>query len=393
MSDILTVSEYIEIVNETLVATMQPGSFEIEGEVSSFGISGGQWVRFDLKDGDAVVNCFLTAWQLKEQIEDGMRIAVTGYGKLYPKYGKFSFVVQSIRLSGEGSLRRAFEMLQKKLQHEGLFAVERKRVFPRFPMRVALITSREAAAYTDFLRVAGARWPAAEIIHCNVGVQGKQAPAEVIAALEDAGSRPGEFDAIVLTRGGGSLEDLHVFNMEEVARAIYGSLVPVICGVGHERDVTIADMVADVRAATPSNAAELLFPDSVSVIAEIQHLVGEQEHKIMARIAGEQTRIQRVTFVVDRWLSSLKEHLSGQGHALAMQGNVIEQRISRAKEAVVSSVRLLESLHPHRILKRGYSYTKAADGSIIGAAHELASGQAVTQVYFDGEAQMIVRDI
>lgn len=384
----LSVSQFVELVNETLSATLPSGAFEIEGEVSSFGISGGQWVRFDLKDGDSVVNCFLAVWQLKEQLADGMKIAVTGVGKLYPKYGKFSFVVQSIRLSGEGSLRRAFELLKKKLEIEGLFDAARKRSLPRFPGRVALITSRDAAAYTDFLRVSGARWPAAEIVHYHVGVQGENAAAQVVAAIRDAGEQPDEFDVIVVTRGGGSLEDLHVFNTEEVARAVFASRVPVVSGVGHERDVTIIDLVADVRAATPSNAAELVFPDAADVLGEIRHMVGSETHALEVRIARERTRVLHVTYAVDQWLRSLRDRLANFERNISLRRDSFEQRIATFRNSVEQSVRLLRSLHPEHVLQRGYSYTKGKDGSIIASAAGLRAAGGGVQVYHDGEVSI-----
>ncbi len=381
----LSVSQFVELINETLAVTTPSGAFEIEGEVSSFAISGGQWVRFDLKDGAAVVNCFLTVWQLKEQLADGMKIAVTGVGKLYPKYGKFSFVVQSIRLSGEGSLRRSFDLLKKKLEIEGLFDSARKRSLPRFPSRVALITSREAAAYTDFLRVAGTRWPAAEITHYHVGVQGDAAVAEVVAALEHAGARTMEFDVIIVTRGGGSLEDLHVFNTEAVARACYASRVPVVSGVGHERDVTIIDLVADIRAATPSNAAELVFPDRDDVARGIRHVVAQYAYAIDARLSRERAHTAHITYAAERWLRSIKERINGTHRQLLMRRDLLEQKIRRVHESVDHAARMIRSLDPKRLLTRGYSYTQAKDGTIIASAAALRAAGSARQIYYDGD--------
>lgn len=381
----LTVSEFVELFNDTIVRALPAGTFEIEGEVTSFGISGGQWVRFDLKDGDALVNCFLTVWQLKEELADGMKIAVTGVGKLYPKYGKFSFVVQSIRLSGEGSLKRAFELLKKKLEGEGLFDADRKRALPRFPKRIALITSRDAAAYTDFLRVSSARWPAAEIVHYHVGVQGESAIEEVSAAIKDAGSRPDDFDVVVVTRGGGSMEDLHVFNTESVARAVFASRVPVVSGVGHERDVTIIDLVADVRAATPSNAAELIFPDSEEILGVIRHLRDVQSRALEVHISRERARTAHITYVVDRWMRSLSDRVANTQRQLSLRRDGLEQKITKYRESVDHSIRMMRSLHPEHLLRRGYSYTRAKDGSIISSAAQLREKKEGTQVYHDGE--------
>lgn len=385
---VLSVSQFVDAVNDVLVTGLPPGTFEIEGEVSSFNISGGQWVRFDLKDGDAVVNCFLTVWQLKEQLTDGMRIAVTGYGKVYPKFGKFSFNVQSIRLSGEGSLKRAFELLKKKLETEGLFDADRKRALPEFPRRIALVTSRDAAAYTDFLRVSSLRWPAAEICHFHVGVQGASAAAEVVAAIVEAGSQPDEFDVLVVTRGGGSMEDLHVFNTEEVARAVFASRVPVVSAIGHERDITIIDMVADVRAATPSNAAEIIFPDHEEVLGQIRHMVSQQSRCLEVHIARERARTAHITYVVDRWMRSLADRLTASQRQLLLQRDTLEQRVLRMKEAVECSVRIMKNMHPREILKRGYSYTRGPDGAVVASVAALRAHGQATQVYHDGEIQI-----
>ncbi len=365
--------------------TWPVGSFEVEGEVASYGVSQGQWVRFDLKDGEALVNCFMPIWQLKEQLADGMKIAVTGTGRLYPKYGKFSLNVSAIRLSGEGSLKRAFEMLKKKLETEGLFDLARKRALPEFPKCVALITSEGAAAFTDFLRVSSLRWPATEIVHCNVGVQGDRAVGEVVAALEAAGQRPDLFDVIVVTRGGGSMEDLHVFNTEAVARAIFSSRVPVVSAIGHERDITIADFVADVRAATPSNAAEIIFPDAAEVRAKITQLATLSGRGIDAVLARQRGRVMEATHLADRWLGQLQRSVSTSTEKLTLQLHAYHDMIRAKIQLVASETRVLQSLHPQMLLKRGYSYSKAADGSVISRAAAIKSGQKITQVYFDGD--------
>src|SRR3989338_2482466 len=381
----LSVSQYVAVVNDLLVSGMPPGTFEIDGEVSSYSVSANKWVRFDLKDGDALVGCFASVWQLNEQIADGMKIAVIGYGSIYARFGKFTLNIQSVRLSGEGSLKRAFELLKKKLEVEGLFDSARKRALPQFPARVALVTSRDAAAFTDFLRVSSTRWPAAEIFHMHVGVQGDAAVADVVSAITSVGSQPDQFDLMVVTRGGGSLEDLHVFNTEAVARACFASRIPVVSAIGHERDVTILDLVADVRAATQSNAAEIIFPDQDEIKALIRQMAITQTRAVDRRIAYERARTALITRAADQWIGSLTQKTQFARQRLVAHGERLTQRVTSRRESVVSAVRLLKSLHPQEILKRGYSYTRAADGAIIGTAAALRTRKHATQVYHDGE--------
>ena len=214
-------------------------------------------MRFTLKDKESNVRCFMTVWDLKAEIEDGMMVKVSGRPTLTQKWG-FSFNLKSVQPAGEGALRRAFVLLQKKLTAEGVFSIERKRSLPRFPQHIALITSREAAAYSDFIKVLNARVGGLKISFIHTQVQGEKAPQQIIEALEAANTGLTDLDVIVLARGGGSLEDLQAFNDEMVVRAVAASRTPTIVGVGHERDVTLAELAADVRASTPSNAAELL---------------------------------------------------------------------------------------------------------------------------------------
>lgn len=379
-----SVSQFLLVLNESLAAIAPAGSFEVEGEVSSFGISQNKWVRFDLKDADGLINCFMSKWRLSEQITDGMKIAVTGYAKVYQKYGKLSLTVESVRLSGEGSLKRAFELLQKKLSSEGLFDAARKRRLPAFPEYIILVTSQDAAAYTDILRVARSRWPLARITLCNTSVQGADAPAHIVRALAEAQSlKP---DVIILTRGGGSLEDLHPFNTEEVARAIFASTIPVVSAVGHERDVTIADLVADVRAATPSNAAEMVCPDALAVAADLQHITRQLENAMSTHGTRASQRIASCTASIDRWFAVLRE----RALRLIMRVTARDQQLQRDTEhwrlRINDTISHLRALHPNAILRRGFSYTTNKEGRIISRAAQLTVGAEVIQVYSDGRA-------
>jgi exodeoxyribonuclease VII large subunit len=266
---IISVTEFVSIINETL-AFAYP-QVTIEGEVSSFKVNQGKFVFFDLKDEANVLSCFMMVHQLKMPIEDGMKVRVTGTPKV-TKFSKFSLTVRAVELAGEGELRRAMELLKKKLEGEGLFDQARKRPIPKFPVRLGLITSGASAAYADFIKILNARWSGVEVLLADVSVQGAAAPDQIVGALEYFNTLRDPVDVLVLIRGGGSLEDLAAFSTEPVARAVAASRTPIIVGVGHEVDFSLADYAADLRAATPTDAARLVVPDRHETEARVEHL-------------------------------------------------------------------------------------------------------------------------
>jgi len=260
-----SVTEFVGFLNAALNEAVFPDGVAIEGEVAEYRVSQGKWIWFLLKDNSSVLPCFGTVWKLRQPLEDGLQVRIYGQPKVHERSGKFSVVVDRVEPVGEGALKRAYELLRKTLEREGLFDPVRKRLLPKFPRRIGLVASRESAAYSDFLRILGNRWSDTEVNSVHVQVQGKDAVDDIVSALSFFSAHPELADVLVLTRGGGSLEDLQAFNSEEVARAVFSSKVPVVVGVGHERDETLVDFVADVRASTPSNAAEIVVPDRIEV--------------------------------------------------------------------------------------------------------------------------------
>ncbi|HRQ86941.1 MAG TPA: exodeoxyribonuclease VII large subunit, partial [Candidatus Saccharibacteria bacterium] len=238
-----SVSDFIAITNQVL-DTAYP-VVEIEGEVASFKTNQGKYVFFDLKDDQASVGCFMMLWQLRQPIEDGMKVIITGVPKL-TQWGKFSITVRAIRPSGEGAIKKSFEILKKKLENEGLFAAERKRAIPTIPERIGVISSPEAAGYIDFVTILNDRWGGVIVDVAAVPVQGAGAADKIMRAIEYFNTRDTLPDVLVIVRGGGSADDLAVFNDEPLVRAIAASRVPTMVGVGHEVDVTLADLAADV---------------------------------------------------------------------------------------------------------------------------------------------------
>jgi exodeoxyribonuclease VII large subunit len=396
---IYEVTEYLQYLNETLRAIADQTRVAIEGEVSSFSIAQGKWVRFDLKDLNGLVNCFLTTYQLKVPLEDGMKIRVYGYPKVYERYGKFSITVQRIELVGEGALRRAFELLKQQLERDGWFSEARKRPLPRFPERIGLITSREAAACGDFLRILGNRWGGVQILLAHVQVQGEPSVKQIVAAFRsmNALSRPPE--VIVLTRGGGSLEDLAAFNSLEVARAIFSSRIPVVVGVGHERDETIADYVADVRASTPTNAAELVVPDRREMLyaislsatrlsAALAHALRERKQRLAHARSRLEAYVRRslstVELLTTKFQAATRAYQTAVRFRMHEVGRVTDVLIGRMlhgchawQERVVQQQRFLKSLDPKAVLARGYAMVCDTKRHIVRDAAAVDAGASL----------------
>src|SRR3989344_3613184 len=387
MARVFTVSEFIDHIN-ALVAT---DVHAVEGEISGFNLSQGRWVFFDLKDEkvESKVGCFMMAFKLKTPLEDGMKVRVIGTPKVHEKSGQFRITVEQVELVGEGALKRAFELLKKKLAGEGLFADERKRPIPRFPERIGVIASRESAAFGDFKRILGNRWGGVTIQLAHVQVQGARAIQDIVGAFkyfQIAKSRP---DVLVLIRGGGSLEDLQAFNSEEVAYVIFGSKIPVVVGVGHERDESIADYVADLRASAPSKAAELVVPDRREVVSSIEYMTRNIRGTLVSEIA-------RMKSVVDQAVLHLDRHLRAEVHradALAVRlVSASSAWVARIRERLEGTVRMLKSLDPRAVLRRGYSITQFPNGKILRTANvsvgtEIQTILAVGQVRSKGVGQ------
>lgn len=409
---IYEVSEYIQQLNETLRAIADQTRVAIEGEVSSFSIAQEKWVRFDLKDANGLVNCFLTTFQLKVPLENGMKIRVYGYPKVYERYGKFSINVQRIELVGEGALRRAFELLKQKLERDGWFAAERKRPLPRFPERIGLITSREAAACGDFLRILRNRWGGVRVLLTHVQVQGEPSVRQIVAAFHTLQALAQPPEVIVLTRGGGSLEDLAAFNSVEVARAIFSSRIPVVVGVGHERDETIADYVSDVRASTPTNAAELVVPDRRELLyavslsttrmsAALTHAVREQQQRLAhARVRLEayvRRSVAAIQVLTTRFQTAARAyHTAIAAHVRLVDRSVVSLivHIGRRQrawgECVAQQQRLLHTMDPQAVLRRGYAIVFDARHHVVRDPKAVDVGASLTVHLHKGTVPVVV---
>ncbi len=374
---VLHVGDYLALLNEVLHDRVPSNEILIEGEVSDYRVAQQKWVSFDLKDekAEAVLKCFATVWQIGTPIEDGMRVHVKGFPKMYERFGTLKLNVQSIEPIGEGALKRAYDLLKKKLEAEGLFDVSRKRSLPRFPKKIGLITSRDAAAYGDFLRIVNNRWGGIEIEHAHVHVQGREAVGEILGAFRHFNMLPTEErpNAIVLTRGGGGLEDLHAFNDEQVARAVYQSIIPVVVAVGHERDESLADYVADIRASTPSNAAERVVPSRADVKYEIDMMLQHNEQQLQFVMDEYRTAAEKIATRVGHILERERERLSAIRTRLH---DHVEGWLPSLRESVESSARVLRQVDPTRVLARGYAIVRIG-GDVIRDASSLAIGREI----------------
>ena len=356
--EVLTVSEFNALLNQTL--SFAYPAVVIEGEVSSFKINQGKWVFFDLKDSESTVSCFMTKYQLDTALEDGMLVRVVAQPNL-TKWGKFSLTVRSVELSGEGAVKRAFELLKAQFEKEGLFAADRKRSLPQYPARIALITSAQAAAFNDFVTVLRDRWSGLVVEQAQVQVQGVEAPNQVCRAIEYFNTRADQYDVLVIIRGGGSAEDLQAFNSEDVVRAVYGAKLPTIVGIGHEDDVTLAELAADVRAATPTDAARRIVPDKNQLIQWLDQVEGSLFERVQRRVATALRQVGQFEHAFVQLYHGLVARVTNIEHGMDRS---LDQLIAQSKANFTSLNSLLRTLDPRAILARGYAIA-TSDGVVI----------------------------
>lgn len=380
MQRTLSVSEFIAVVNQLVGG--EP--VLVEGEISEFKLSHKKWVFFKLKDQEqeAVVECFMMAHQLAQPLEDGLLVRVTGRAGVHLRSGRFRITVYAIEPVGEGALARALALLKAKLEKEGLFAEERKRPLPYVPEVIGLIASRESAAYSDFLKVLRARFGGLTILTRHVQVEGVAAIADIWQAFNEMAKAKPRPEVIVLTRGGGSLESLAAFNSEPVARAIFASPMPVVVGVGHERDFTLADLVADGRASTPSNAAELLVPERSALQKKLADDMRQIEASLGRLLSEEAFLLERFNLAGEVFGRAVGERLKAFWARVELGLKAV---FRSAAQQIADAERLMGSFNPKAVLKRGYSivYTKA-DRVLIRRARQVQAGEELEITVSDG---------
>lgn len=356
----LGVSDFVALVNQTLEFAYP--SVTINGELANLRVSKGKWLYFDLKDDRSSVKFFGTVYHLPGPLEDGMLLRVRGTPRLHNLYG-FSVNVQSIQPAGEGSIRKAAQLLAAKLQAEGLFDPGRKRTLPYPPQRIGLITSAQSAAYADFIKILNARWGGVTVQLIDVQVQGEPAVQQIVKAIEQFNEEAVTPEVLVLIRGGGSAEDLAAFSTEQVTRAVAASRVPTLVAIGHEVDVSLAELAADVRASTPSNAAELLVPDRQQTLNMLSNSKRQLEQHMQGR------------------LQATRQALKHQGLQL---GQITAAFLKHQQLHVRGQLQLLSALSPASVLARGYAIVRRGS-KVVRRADALMAGAIVNVELVDSE--------
>ncbi len=388
MQNSFSPTEFIAVVNQTLEYAY--ASVLVTGEVASFKVNQGKWVFFDLKDEESSVSCFMTLWNMRVPLEDGMKVTVRAVPKL-TKWGKFSLTVDAVKPVGEGSLKKAYEMLKKKLTAEGLFDPAKKRPLPTDLTRLGVISSTQAAGYADFIKIINARWGGMKVSVAHTQVQGMDAPDQIIRALKYFNER-GEVQVIAILRGGGSADDLSCFNDEALVREIAASRIPVITGIGHEVDESLADLAADVRASTPSNAAEMLTRDRAEELVKLARVMNRTEQCLLQSVERAQTENREKVANVSRGLLAkyIEPALINNRRAIEKVGQSllsryiepmlmqnreklagcltkIQNELGRASLEVEHKLKLLETLNPEKVLRQGYAILsgKISPGNVV----------------------------
>ena len=384
-----TVSELTRYLRELMESDPNLSDVWVQGEVSNLARPSSGHIYFTLKDSSASLRCVMWRTQVQRQRylpSDGAAIEVHGSISIYEAGGAYQLYADLLRPLGEGALYQEFLRLKARLEAEGLFDVLRKRALPRWPQRIGIVTSPTGAALRDMLNVLRRRYPLAEVILAPTAVQGDEAPAGIVRAIENLNQRE-QPDLILLARGGGSLEDLWAFNDEGVARAIAGSAAPVITGVGHETDFTIADFVADLRAPTPTAAAELATPDQVELRQEISYLFGRLGLAAQAGVETRRWTLQnlRASLLLhsphSRLLSD-QQRLDELTHRMAQAAR---HRLQMEQARLFGYHQHLAALNPLAVLQRGYALVTQADGSVVHRKNQVNPGQALQVQVSDGK--------
>ena len=391
---ILTVTELTSHIKGVLEHDPMLDGITVSGEISNYKTYPSGHHYFSLKDAESSVRCVMfraSAQRLRFRPENGMSVAATGRIAVYPRDGAYQLYCTSLAPIGTGDLFAAFEQLKSRLASEGLFDPSHKKPIPRLPDRIAVITSPAGAAIRDILRILKARWPSSDVCILPVRVQGVEAPEEIAEAIRYA-NKWQVADVIITGRGGGSIEDLWAFNDERVARAIYASEIPVISAVGHEPDVTISDFVADLRAATPSNAAELAVPDR----SEVRELLSDREIRLTRTMNSllQRNRTMLNAYAQRRALTDPSGYLSLKRMDLdRAQRSLLtagEKLVMERRHRMAASASALDAMSPLKVLARGYAVVCDESGTVVRSVADTNEGDALHVRVSDGSLKCTV---
>ena len=391
---ILSVTELNNRIKNLLDADPMLAELCVRGELSNYKIYPSGHHYFTLKDSESSLRCVMfkgNASKLRFRPENGMGVTAFGRVSVYPRDGAYQLYCTALQPEGAGDLQVAFEQLKAKLSAEGLFDQAHKKPLPAFPEKIAIITSSAGAAVHDMIRILGHRWPMTKVILLPVRVQGVEAPPEIAGAIRYAN----EFrvaDLIITGRGGGSIEDLWAFNDERVARAIYASEIPVISAVGHEPDVTIADYVADRRASTPSNAAEIAVPDRHEMREMMDGYEIRSRQAIRKKLSACAQRLD--AYADKRVLSDPRVYIDNRrielDHARDRLCAAAERKLSADRQRFVKLGASLDAMSPLRVLRRGYSLAEDGEGRTVSSASALRRGDRLRLRFAEGGADCTV---
>ena len=385
---VFAVSEVNELIKAILDDVPQLGNICIRGELSNYKMYPSGHHYFTLKDEQSAIRCVMfrgQAMRLRFRPENGMKVLAQGRITVFPRDGAYQLYCDALSPDGVGDLHVAFEQLKEKLWREGLFDESHKKPLPAYPQSIAIITSSAGAAVHDMIRILRRRYPLVKVKLLPVRVQGPEAPPEIVGAIRYA-NRYKVADLIITGRGGGSIEDLWAFNDERVARAIFDSEIPVISAVGHEPDVTIADFVADVRAATPSHAAEIAVPDQGELLEKLQsarlHMARSQSKRLellrrrLETLAGKRVLTDPMAVIQDKrmLLAHLQKNL----------GYAASARLSRPRQRLGSLAASLDAMSPLKVLGRGFAMATDQKGQVLRRAADVSPGDRVSVTLAEG---------
>ena len=394
---VLSVSQLNQYVKTLLDGDDLLSSVSVRGEISNLSRPKSGHLYFSLKDGDGLIRCVMfrsRAETLRFAPSDGTSVVARGSVTLYPKDGVYQLYVTALSRDGVGSLWLAFEALRTKLGAEGLFDPERKKPLPPFPKKIGIVTSPTGAAVRDMIRILGRRFPAAEILICPARVQGAEAPAELAEGVRRL-DRRSDVDLIIIGRGGGSFEDLFAFNDETLARTIAAAETPVISAVGHETDFTISDFVSDLRAATPSAAAELAVPDRAELLASLSSVPARLVRILNRELSERRERLASLTGrpIFTRPDTVFRDRMNSVA-SLSERASAAVQTTYRMKRETFSSLgATLAALNPLATLSRGYALAETPEGTPIASVSERSVGDPVEILLADGTLSTVVREI
>ena len=391
---ILSITQLNEYIRGQMDADILLNQVAVRGEISNYKLYPSGHHYFTLKDECSALKCVMfkgNAMRLRFRPENGMKILAMGKVSVYPRDGAYQLYCTAMAMDGVGDLYAAFEQLKKKLAAQGLFDPAHKKPLPKYPDTIGIITSSAGAAVHDMLRILRKRYPLTEVKLLPVRVQGAEAPAEIAAAIGYA-NHYRLADLLIVGRGGGSIEDLWAFNDERVAYAIYESEIPVISAVGHEPDVTISDYVADLRAATPSNAAELAVQDQDSLRQNLDAVTAAMNSTLCRNMKTAEQHLHVLAH--SGVLLSPKGYISVRAEALKNLKNRLisaqNDNIARKSQRYIACVSKLDAMSPLKVLSRGYSMAKTADGALLRSVSQVELGERITVSLSDGSLSATV---